>query len=88
MALVNRGDDRGLRPSADVLIRPWLDHRATVMTLNERVAERGDDLAVADEFGPWRWAELDTRLNRLMDSLQGLGIAFVYAAARARSERE
>jgi len=58
------------------------------MTLNERVAERGDDLAVADEFGPWRWAELDTRLNRLMDSLQGLGIAFVYAAARARSERE
>jgi long-chain acyl-CoA synthetase len=41
----------------------------------ERVAESGDDLAIADEFGRWTWAEYDQRVNRLANAMRGLGVA-------------
>jgi len=45
-----------------------------VQTLTDRVAQRGDQLALADEFGEWTWAEFDLRANRLVHALRGLGI--------------
>ena len=39
------------------------------------VAERGDDLALADEWGESTWAELDERVRRLMQALLAAGVA-------------
>ena len=45
-----------------------------VATLVERVAERGDEMAITDEFGSWTWREFNERQNRVIDGLRGLGI--------------
>jgi long-chain acyl-CoA synthetase len=45
-----------------------------VATLQERVTARGGELALADEFGSWTWAEYDERVNRLVHGLRGLGL--------------
>ena len=45
-----------------------------MQTLADRVARRGDELAIADEFGSWTWSEFDARLNRLTHGLRGLGL--------------
>lgn len=45
-----------------------------VTTLIERVASRGGELAIADEFGDFTWAEFNDRVNRLVDGLRGLGV--------------
>ena len=37
-------------------------------------AERGNDLALADDTGSRTWAELDERVNRLIDSFRSAGI--------------
>ncbi len=46
-----------------------------VTTLLQRVEERGDELAIADEFGEWTWRQFNERENRLIDGLRGLGVA-------------
>ena len=43
--------------------------------LDAFVAERGDDLALADEWGASTWAELDERVRRLMQALLASGVA-------------
>ena len=45
-----------------------------VAGLNERVAARGDELAIADEFRELTWREFDTRQNQLVHGLRGLGL--------------
>jgi long-chain acyl-CoA synthetase len=45
-----------------------------VQTLVERVKDRGNQVALVDELGSWTWAELDVRLNRLINGLRGLGL--------------
>ncbi|NQY58032.1 MAG: AMP-binding protein [Ilumatobacteraceae bacterium] len=45
-----------------------------VSTLLERVAARGDELAIADEVGDLTWGEFNERENRLIDGLRGLGL--------------
>jgi long-chain acyl-CoA synthetase len=45
-----------------------------VVTLQQRVADRGDELAIADEFGEWTWREYNERANRLANGLRGLGL--------------
>ncbi len=45
-----------------------------VATLQQRVDDRGDDLAIVDEFGQWTWAEHNERVNRLIHGLRGLGL--------------
>jgi long-chain acyl-CoA synthetase len=45
-----------------------------VAGLNERVAARGDELAIADEFRELTWREFDTRQNQLIHGLRGLGL--------------
>ena len=45
-----------------------------VAGLSERVAARGDDLAVADEFRELTWREFNTRQNQLIDGLRALGL--------------
>ena len=45
-----------------------------MQTLADRVARRGDELAIADEFGSWTWSEFDARLNQLTHGLRGLGL--------------
>ncbi|HWJ64771.1 MAG TPA: AMP-binding protein [Acidimicrobiales bacterium] len=42
--------------------------------LLEQIDERGDGLALTDEFGSWTWSELNDRLNRLVHGLRGLGL--------------
>jgi long-chain acyl-CoA synthetase len=42
--------------------------------LSERANRRGDELALADEFADFTWAELNTRQNRLIHAFRGLGI--------------
>ena len=37
-------------------------------------AERGNELALADDTGRRTWAELDDRVNRLIDGLRSAGI--------------
>ncbi len=46
-----------------------------VKTLRERADRRGDELAIADEFGEFTWAMFNTRQNRLAHGLRGLGIS-------------
>lgn len=45
-----------------------------VAGMQRRLADRGDDLAIVDEFGQWTWAEYDRRVNRLIHGLRGLGL--------------
>jgi long-chain acyl-CoA synthetase len=45
-----------------------------VAGLSERVAARGDELAIADEFRELTWREFDIRQNRLIHGLRGLGL--------------
>ena len=45
-----------------------------VTGVQERLAERGDDLAIVDEFGQWTWRQFNERVNRLLDGLRGLGL--------------
>jgi long-chain acyl-CoA synthetase len=45
-----------------------------VAGMKERLDDRGDDLAIVDEFGQWTWAEYNDRLNRLIHGLRGLGL--------------
>ena len=45
-----------------------------VAGMEQRVADRGDDLAVVDEFGQWTWAEHSDRVNRLINGLRGLDL--------------
>ena len=45
-----------------------------VAGLAERVATRGDELAIADEFRELTWREFDTRQNQLVHGLRGLGL--------------
>ena len=45
-----------------------------VAGLEQRVAERGGDLAIADEFGRWTWSEHNERVNRLIHGLRGFGL--------------
>jgi len=45
-----------------------------VATLAERVALRGDEIALIDEFGRFTWREFDERQNRLLHALRGLGL--------------
>ena len=44
-----------------------------VSTLIERVAARGDEPAITDEFGTLTWRDVNERQNRLIDGLRGLG---------------
>ena len=37
--------------------------------------EGGSKLALADEFGETSWADLDRRVNCLIDALRGVGLA-------------
>ena len=43
--------------------------------LDPIVAERGSDLALADEHGTRTWAELAERVTRLMNGLEAAGVA-------------
>jgi len=45
-----------------------------VVGVQERLAERGNDLAIVDEFGSWTWSEFNSRQNRLVHGLRGLGL--------------
>jgi long-chain acyl-CoA synthetase len=45
-----------------------------VTRLRDRVEQRGDELALADEFRELTWAEFDVRMNRLTHGLRGLGL--------------
>jgi long-chain acyl-CoA synthetase len=45
-----------------------------VAGLEQRLVDRGNDLAIVDEFGSWTWAEHNDRVNRLMHGLRGLGL--------------
>jgi len=45
-----------------------------VQHLLEQIEERGDGLALTDEFGSWTWVELNARLNQLTHALRGLGL--------------
>lgn len=45
-----------------------------VTGLSERVEQRGDELAIADEFAQFTWAEFNVRQNRLVHGLRGLGL--------------
>ena len=45
-----------------------------VAGVTQRIAERGHDLAIVDEFGTWTWAEHNERVNRLIHGLRGLGL--------------
>ncbi len=45
-----------------------------VSTLLERVAARGDELAIADEVGDLTWREFNERENRLIAGMRGLGL--------------
>ncbi|HSM65470.1 MAG TPA: AMP-binding protein [Ilumatobacteraceae bacterium] len=45
-----------------------------VATLQARVNERGDQLAIADEFRSLTWAEFNTRQNQLIHGLRALGL--------------
>ena len=45
-----------------------------VQLLLERVADRGDEIAIADEFTEFTWRECNERQNRLLDGLRGLGL--------------
>ena len=42
--------------------------------LDEIVATRGDELALADEFGRTTWSELDERTRRLINAFKGASI--------------
>ena len=48
-----------------------------VAGMKERLDDRGDDLAIVDEFGQWTWAEHNDRLNRLIAEKTGQPIAKV-----------
>jgi len=45
-----------------------------VAGMQDRLAERGEELAIADEFGSWTWREHNERVNRLIHGLRGLGL--------------
>jgi long-chain acyl-CoA synthetase len=45
-----------------------------VAGLLDRVAVRGDDLAIADEFESYTWREFNVRQNQLVHGLRGLGL--------------
>jgi long-chain acyl-CoA synthetase len=45
-----------------------------VAGMQDRLARRGDELAIVDEFGSWTWREHNERVNRLMHGLRGLGL--------------
>jgi long-chain acyl-CoA synthetase len=45
-----------------------------VKTLLERVDQRGGDVALADEFDTFTWAQHNERVNQAIDALSGLGI--------------
>jgi long-chain acyl-CoA synthetase len=45
-----------------------------VAGLLDRVAARGDDLAIADEFESYTWREFNVRQNQLVHGLRGLGL--------------
>jgi long-chain acyl-CoA synthetase len=38
------------------------------------IDRKGDEVALADEFGSWTWRETDARVNRLIHGLRGLGL--------------
>jgi long-chain acyl-CoA synthetase len=38
------------------------------------LAERADEVALADESGSWTWREVNERVNRLVHGLRGLGL--------------
>ena len=42
--------------------------------LDEIVAARGDELALADEFGRTTWSKLDERTRRLINAFKGASI--------------
>ena len=42
--------------------------------LDDIVAEKGNDIAVADEFGSTTWKEFDDRVRRLINGLKDFGI--------------
>ena len=45
-----------------------------VAGLQDRVAARGEQLALVDEFASYTWSEFNTRQNRLVHGLRGLGL--------------
>ncbi len=45
-----------------------------VAGMQQRLDERGDQLAIVDEFGDWTWSEFNERVNRLIHGLRGLGL--------------
>ena len=42
--------------------------------LDDIVTEKGNDIAVADEFGSTTWKEFDDRVRRLINGLKDFGI--------------
>jgi long-chain acyl-CoA synthetase len=58
-----------------------------VHTLLDRVEQRGDELALADEFGSWTWREHNLRLNRLTHALRGLGLGLGHTVALVGNNR-
>lgn len=45
-----------------------------VAGMQQRLDDRGDDLAIVDEFGEWTWRQYNERVNRLIHGLRGLGL--------------
>ncbi len=45
-----------------------------VAGMRERLDERGDDRAIADEFGQWTLHEFNRRVNQLIHGFRGLGL--------------
>ena len=58
-----------------------------MQTLSERVAQRGDQLAIADELGSWTWREFDLRCNQLTHALRGLGVGLGSTVALVGNNR-
>jgi len=45
-----------------------------VVGVQQRLDERGDGLAIVDEFGRWTWREFNGRVNQSIHGLRGLGL--------------